>query len=209
MYKGEWNIPFKFGFTKRTHYEFNLHVYEEGHTEIALNLFFRDLLRKDESLRNDYATLKESLLHDESSFYKEKGSRFTRYNLQKGLFISRVLKEFKGLRFLKCTHYHEWEDYHRIKKERIFDPLSIPYNINHPSLSDPSQEHFILCEGMNGVALSHIEFLDAQTAALRNLAYERKGYGKKILTLTKKWLNRKGIELIKLHQFFSQQKSHS
>jgi GrpB-like predicted nucleotidyltransferase (UPF0157 family) len=44
-YKGEWNIPFKFGFTKRGQDEINLHVFEEGHPEIELNILFRDYLR--------------------------------------------------------------------------------------------------------------------------------------------------------------------
>jgi hypothetical protein len=46
-YKGEWNIPFKFGFTKRTENSINLHVLKEGHPEIGGNLLFRKHLRSN------------------------------------------------------------------------------------------------------------------------------------------------------------------
>jgi hypothetical protein len=35
VYKGEWNIPFKYGFTKRGQTSINLHVYEENHPTIT------------------------------------------------------------------------------------------------------------------------------------------------------------------------------
>jgi GrpB-like predicted nucleotidyltransferase (UPF0157 family) len=45
-YRGEFNIPFHRGFSKRDNTpEINLHVYEEGNPEIELNLLFRDYLR--------------------------------------------------------------------------------------------------------------------------------------------------------------------
>ena len=48
----------------------NLHVYEEGHPEIELNLLFRDYLRKNAMERDAYAALKVGLLQDETAFEK-------------------------------------------------------------------------------------------------------------------------------------------
>ena len=45
-YRGEYNIPLHYGFSKRGDVDYNLHVYEEDHPEIELNLMFRDYLRE-------------------------------------------------------------------------------------------------------------------------------------------------------------------
>jgi len=45
QYRGEYNIPLHYGFSKRGKVDINLHVYEEVHPEIKLNLLFRDYLR--------------------------------------------------------------------------------------------------------------------------------------------------------------------
>lgn len=44
QYRGEFNIPLHYGFSKRGTVDLNLHVYQEGHPEIELNLLFRDYL---------------------------------------------------------------------------------------------------------------------------------------------------------------------
>jgi GrpB-like predicted nucleotidyltransferase (UPF0157 family) len=44
QYRGEYNIPLHYGFSKRGDIDLNLHVYEEAHPEIELNLCFRDYL---------------------------------------------------------------------------------------------------------------------------------------------------------------------
>src|SRR5882672_9567755 len=44
-HKGEYNIPMRYYFNREN---INLHVYEEGHPEIELNLRFRDYLRNHE-----------------------------------------------------------------------------------------------------------------------------------------------------------------
>jgi GrpB-like predicted nucleotidyltransferase (UPF0157 family) len=52
-YKGEYNIPMRFYFNHSEGVETNLHVYEEGHPEIELNLIFRDYLRNHEYAREE------------------------------------------------------------------------------------------------------------------------------------------------------------
>ena len=45
-YRGEFNIPMHYGFSKREQISVNLHVYQQGNPEVELNLTFRDYLRK-------------------------------------------------------------------------------------------------------------------------------------------------------------------
>ena len=55
-YKGEYNIPMRFYFNRSEGVDTNLHVYEEGHPEIELNLLFRDYLRDHPEVREEYAS---------------------------------------------------------------------------------------------------------------------------------------------------------
>ena len=58
-YKGEYNIPMRLYFNRSEGINTNLHVYEEGHPEIELNLLFRDYLREHPEAREEYAKLKK------------------------------------------------------------------------------------------------------------------------------------------------------
>ena len=109
MYKGEYNIPMRFYFNRSEGVGTNLHVYEEGHPEIELNLLFRDYLRQHPNKRDEYIKLKEDLLKKKSS-YEKNNSLFTEYNLGKDAFIRKILQaaNFNRIRMVKCTHYAEW-----------------------------------------------------------------------------------------------------
>jgi hypothetical protein len=75
-----------------------------------LNLLFRDYLRTHPESLAEYAELKTHLLTQKESFEKN-NSLFTGYNLGKDAFIRKILQQagFNRLRFMKCTHYAEWE----------------------------------------------------------------------------------------------------
>ncbi len=204
-YRGEYNIPFKFVFTKRDVSAINLHVFEEGHPEIELNLIFRDRLRSNQDSLLKYAKLKGDLLADEASLQKQDGKIFSGYNLGKDAFIRQILDEegYNKQRFLRVTHYTEWENYHRIRKEQIFDPINIVYDPNHFTLTAEGHFHFILCKGTKVVSVAQIEFLSDKEAALRSLAtdapYKNQGYAKEMLTLLERWARGQGIDVIKMH----------
>lgn len=189
-YHGEWNIPFKYGFTKRSPARINLHVFEEGNPEIELNLLIRDHLRNSPTTRAQYAKLKTQLLMDENSFIKEKSKLFTGYNLGKDRFIRELLRslEFKRHRLLKVTHFAEWEEYYRIKGEQV------------PATQADNHHHFILCVGVEIVAAAHIEFLSEGEAVLGSLAvdepFQNKGYNTEMVELLKKWLKKHGRSLL-------------
>lgn len=206
IYKGEWNIPFKHGFTKRDGVEINLHLYKSGHPEIELNILFRDYLRNNPDARYEYEKLKYALLQNDTAYIKEHNSIFTGYNLGKDPFIRKIisLSGFDKLRFLYCSHRIEWEEYHRIKIEEIFSQLPhIVYDYKHPHLKNKNHFHFILCKGVKVVSIGHIEKLDDEKWGLRGLAtdrqYQGNGYGKVILNQIEKWCKSQGGRIIHVH----------
>lgn len=124
VYKGEWNIPCKFGFTKRGEYSVNLHVLEDGHAEIEANLIFRDALRNSKELRKQYQMLKTEILKFEDSHEKSKFG-LPNYTLRKAEFIRNVFLKngFVKPRILKCTNEYEWQKVRELsgKAEVEFD----------------------------------------------------------------------------------------
>ncbi|WP_068470572.1 GNAT family N-acetyltransferase [Candidatus Protochlamydia phocaeensis] len=178
----------------------NLHVYEEGHPEIELNLTFRDYLRNHPEARNEYASLKENLLKDEAS-YEKRGSAFTGYNLGKDAFIRKVLKaaNFNRIRIMKCTHYAELNFARKLRQKYFFDPLSMadPYTW---TFDHQEHAHLILYQGVEMLGYAHIQFWQGQRAALRIFVidepYRHQGFGSQFLELCEQWLKRQGIKSI-------------
>lgn len=197
-YKGEYNIPMRFYFNRSEGVDTNLHLYEEGHPEIELNLTFRDYLRDHPEARNEYANLKENLLKEESS-YEKKDSMFTGYNLGKDAFIRKVLKaaNFKNIRMMKCTHYAEWDAAKRLR-QKYFETLSSsdPYI---ETFNRENHVHLILYQGVDIVGYAHIEFFSNDTAALKMIvideAYQLQGVDNQFLQLIEQWLRRLGIKI--------------
>lgn len=200
--RGEINIPFQLYCRKGT--KINLHVYELGNSEIKLNLLFRDYLRANPPVKAAYASLKKELVSKESS-HKKQNSIFTEYNLGKDQFIRGVLQtiQFDEIRIAFCTHYHEWDEYHRIRQEQIFSPNGIAYNKNHASLTSKDFFHFVLYKGTKIVTVAMVEFPKEGYAILRILATDEgqknKGYGANMMMLLEKWIKQQGYGAVKMH----------
>lgn len=203
-FRGDWSIPFKMGFSKRGEMDINLHVFEEGDPEIELNLIFRDYLRCHPEACKEYADLKFSLAADDATHYKA-GTVFPLYTLRKASLIQSILKaaDFSGLRLLYCAHYEDWEAYHRIREEQIFERAGVKYDQDHPTMFLENHFHFVLCKGTQVVSVAHVELLDEQTAVIRSIAtdepFKRQGYGSKLMGLLEKWVFLKERTTIKLH----------
>lgn len=199
-YRGEYNIPLHYGFSKRRGAQVNLHVYQEGHPEIELNLAFRDYLRQNSHAREEYAALKARLLEDPSSFVKE-DSIFSGYNLGKDAFIRKVLElaNFERLRLLHCTHRLEWDTAKALRQHHFFDkvPISDPYTwtFNHPA-----HRHFVLCRGVAIIGYAHIQLWPNSRAAIRIIVvdtpHRNRGYGKQFLQWIELWLQRQEVKAI-------------
>jgi GrpB-like predicted nucleotidyltransferase (UPF0157 family)/GNAT superfamily N-acetyltransferase len=200
-YRGEYNIPLHYGFSKRGAIGLNLHVYEESHPEIEWNLCFRDYLRNNPNKRDDYVRLKYELTQDASSFHKEGGSPFTNYTLRKGNFIRRMLKEagFHRMRMLKCNDAMEWQAAQHFRHIYFFGPRGIedPYTwtFNHKE-----HAHLVLYEGTEVIGYAHIQFGPDQRAAIRMIAVDdhqrNQNAGSNFLAFIERWLQRLGVKNI-------------
>lgn len=207
VFKGELNIPLRYYFSKNTIFsKVNLHVLEADHGFIALNMCFRDYLRTHELACLDYATLKADLLKNPKSHEKQAG-RFSGYNLGKDIFIKSILDKagFEGLTLNFCLHDREWDAYHRIRIQQIFEPLGIGYDNSHPKLVHEGNFHFVLYKGSQVVSTAHVERLNDNEMALRCLATDgscqNAGYGAYLLKLLEEWIGEQGARVIKMHSF--------
>ena len=129
QFGGELNIPFRYYFKKRgCNPEVNLHVYEEGHPEISLNLTFRDYLRSHPEMISRYASLKQDLVSQNEKHQKE-NARFSGYNLGKDSLIKEILNKagFDLLCMRICTHYAEREAIEQIKGSTLSDSTYLAF----------------------------------------------------------------------------------
>lgn len=196
-YKGEYNIPMRFYFNRSEGVDVNLHVYEEGHPEIELNLLFRDYLRGHPEAREEYAALKQALLKEKTS-YEKNNSVFTGYNLGKDAFIRKILKSagYNRVRIMKCTHYAEWDFAKRLRQKYFFDAVSLkdPYTW---TFDHNEHAHLILYQGVEMIGYAHIQFWPDHRAALRIFVigetYRHRGFGSHFLNLCEQWLKKQGI----------------
>lgn len=163
VFKGAWNTPMKWGFSKRGAVKCNLHLFPEGHPEIKLNLMFRDALRRDSKTRDAYAALKKQLAETEGAFSKKDGF-FKQYTLGKDDFIKGVLQKagFSENRFLHCSHTAEWE-----KARKLRASYFQGNNMNDsPDLFSKENHHFVFTEGVNIVGYAEVQVIGDQAKVL-------------------------------------------
>ncbi len=194
-YAGEWSIPLQYGFKKRGDVNVNLHVYEEGHPDIELNLLFRNYLREHPKDREKYTHLKENLLKDESSLNK-RNFDFAEYTIRKNAFISKILEKasFNKVRMMICLHDAEWEAAKKFR-QKYYHPLSDPYTwtFNHPD-----HTHLVLYKGTKIVGYAHLQRWPKDRVVLRILVIDKpfrhQGLGGQFLALIEKWLKAHGTK---------------
>jgi len=189
-YRGGFNLPFRKSFNLKVPLNVNLHVFEEGDAEIELNLLFRDYLRSSGCARMQYQQLKYELAA-QNDINKKDDNIYTRYTLGKHDFISSILQKagFARLRLVFATHKREWEAYRRIRGEEC----------NY--LQDETNYHFVLYNGVEVVAIAHVEFSLQSDAVLKFIAsdgaHQWQGFEENLVELLKKWAVLQGRKLIK------------
>jgi len=188
-YRGGFNLPFRKSFTSKVPLNVNLHVFEQNDPEIELNLLFRDYLRSSEDARMQYQQLKYDLA-SEDDINKKDGNIYSGYTLGKHDLISSILKKagFKELRLVFATHNREWEAYRSIRGGAgVY-------------LQDETNYHFVLYNGVEVVAIAHVEFCLKADAVLRFIAseaaYKGQGFEERLIELLKKWAVLQGRKLI-------------
>lgn len=200
-YKGEYNIPFHMGFSKRSEVSVNLHVYEEDNPEIELNLSFRDYLKNNPESLAEYAKLKNELVIQGSSH--EKGnSMFRGYTLGKDEFIRKILQKtgFNKLRLTRCIHKAELNTAQSVR-ERYYKKIGLqdPFKdfFNHAN-----HIHFALNLGTKMIGYIHLEYWDKNRGwvIIRFIwideSYRERGFGTYFLTLCERWLKRHRNEIL-------------
>lgn len=200
QYRGEYNIPLHYGFSKRGDVKVNLHVYEAGHPEIEWNLMFRNYLRAYPEIRDAYAELKKKLVQEASSFYKE-NSPFANYTLRKGDFIRSILKAagFSRIRILKCSDEKEWKAAQHFRDKYFFEPQGIedPYTW---TFYHEEHAHLILYQGAEIIGYAHIQFWPEYRSAIRMIALDEgkrnQSLESQFLAFIEKWLKASGINSI-------------
>ena len=201
-YRGEWNIPFKFGFRKRGDISFNLHVFAEGNAEIECNLVFRDYLRTHPEALKSYAQLKDTILSEKDTFEK-KNTYFTSYNLDKDGFIGSILEKagFKGVRMHHCVHYNELEKAKHFRQKYFFGK----HNIQDPYLwtfENPDHMHLIIHKGIEIVGYAHLQKWPESRAAMRIIVidepFRKQGLGAHFLLLCEQWLKSQGFRVLQM-----------
>lgn len=194
--KGEYGIPFRRYFQKgniqRTH---NVHIFEEGNSEIARHVKFRDWMREHEDDREAYGRLKTELALKFPYDIKS-------YSLGKDAFIANIDSKagFDGLRIVRALTDREWEAARRFRQQYIFNktPVLDPctWTFEHKD-----HVHFILYKGINIIGYAHIQLWPENRAALRIIVieepYRNRGIGGELLKSCERWLLYQGIK--KLH----------
>ena len=199
-YKGEYNIPFHYGFSKRGARNINLQVYQEGHAEIEVNLTFRDYLRTYGAVRDNYARLKLQLVKSETAAEKNNDSLFSEYTLKKGAFIHEVLKkaELSCLRVLKCNGPLEWETA-KLFRQEYFEALG-QEDTGADTFNQENHQHFVLCYGVDIFGYAHVELLADAKAALRIFMVDdikkNQSFAGKFLTVLEKWLKAQNYKVL-------------
>jgi GrpB-like predicted nucleotidyltransferase (UPF0157 family)/GNAT superfamily N-acetyltransferase len=197
--KGEGGMLFRRFFTKSVDTEaFNVHVYEEGAGEIDRLIKFRDWMCSHQQDADEYARLKLKLagLHSDDLLKYVMG--------KEELIVSIDAKtHFAGLRIVQALSQREWEAYHRIRKQEIFDVMGIEYDPNHFTMRDLAHVHLVLYHGSNIVGVAQLERLAGGEAALRPFAidrrYQNRGLGSIFLANIERWLRQQGCRLLRLH----------
>ncbi len=200
-YRGGFSIPFRKNFTVRAiDLSVNLHIFEHNDPEIELNLLFRDYLRNNPDVRDEYAALKYKLIEKESA-HQKKDAIYRGYTLDKHDFIQDILKKtgFNRLRFVICTHHKEWSAVKEYRQKYFFDkvPIQDPYTwtFNHPQ-----HDHLILYQGAEIIGYAHIQLWPDARAAMRIIvvdeARRNNNFGGKFLALCEKWLKSRNYKSI-------------
>jgi GrpB-like predicted nucleotidyltransferase (UPF0157 family)/GNAT superfamily N-acetyltransferase len=196
---GEKGIPFR-RFFKRFEKAcaYHVHVYEADSPEVERHLLFRDWMKGHPLDRKAYGDLKATL----AGLYADDPMG---YCLEKEPFIRQIETKagWKGLRLVEALLDSEWQSYHRLCKEQLYDPYQRAYD---GLLQVPAFAHaycFVLYLGDQHVGAARLEMPGARHGVIRALVidplYQGRGVGAYFLSQLERWMQLSGVELVRLH----------
>ncbi|MCC2646176.1 MAG: hypothetical protein K0R02_241 [Rickettsiaceae bacterium] len=107
--------------------------------------------------------------------------------------------DFHQIQMHKCNNEKEWKAAKHFRDKYFFGPYGIedPYTW---TFNDSNHAHFVLYEGSNIIAYTHIQLWPAMRAAIRIMAVEEykrnQNAGSKFLILIEQWLKTLGVKTI-------------
>jgi len=189
--KGEYGIAFRRFFQKgkniRTH---NVHVYEEGDSEIDRYLKFRDWMRSHESDAQAYANLKTELA---AKFPQD----ILQYCNGKDAFVANIDQKdgFDGWRMVKALTDREWIAVRTLRQKYFFKSNTDPYTW---TFEHKDHVHFVLYKNADIVGYTHLQLWPENRAALRIIVieenYRNRRFGSLFLKNCERWLCHQGFK---------------
>jgi GrpB-like predicted nucleotidyltransferase (UPF0157 family)/GNAT superfamily N-acetyltransferase len=185
--KGEYGIAFRRFFQKgserRTH---NVHVFEEGNSEIERHLKFRDWMRTHAPDREAYGALKTDLA-------LKYPNDILSYCLGKDAFVAEIDSKtgFHGLRMVQALTDREWQAVRRLRQENFFDrvPIEDPYTW---TFKHAQHLHWVLYKDTQTIGYAYLQLWPESRVAMRMLVidgpYRNQGLGSAFLRLCERWL---------------------
>lgn len=194
-YRGEWNIPFKYGFRYRHDIKANLHMFDFFYPAIESNLLFRDHLRNHKDDREKYEKLKYEIIKDESA-HKKNHPFLYNYTVSKSSFIKKIIKKtgFDKVYLQYCCDLEEMKFANDCRVKKNLKPIAKDefFKKNH--------KHFILQKGVNIIGYAHLEILSEHNISdskyiLHTMIFGEikmsKNYQQKFQELIDSWVNEK------------------
>ena len=199
--KGENGIAFRRYFQLPA---FNVHIYEEGDSEIWRYLKFRDWLRTHDEDAQQYAKLKMEL----AAKYPD---NILQYCMGKDEFVASIDAKngFEGRRLVQALTDREWQAVKRMRIENFFEGKEDPFaaTFNHKD-----HVHFVLYQNAQIVGYAHLQLWPDQRAVMRMLIidkpHRKKHLGRVLVKLCERWLSHQDFKQILIqcpkvfHEFY-------
>ena len=189
--KGEYGIPFRQFFSKEN---YNVHVFEQGNTEIARHVNFSAYLRAHPVYLKAYQQVKidaaQTYIHDIVGYCNAKDALIQDID---------NLASPPYLRVVQTCLDSEWEAYHRRYEQEVASKNK-PYHKESDVFADPNHKHFILRYGSEMIGILHMEYIAKKNAIIHALAITKGQESKEneafLYEFAKKWLRHQGKILI-------------
>lgn len=184
--KGEFNLPMRLFFSRKTPDDINLHVVNKNSGEIEWNLCFQNYLRENKESREMYAKVKLALVNQNPDGFDILHNSISEYTTSKGEVIRKIAKlaDFNGYRFVIAFNDYE------------INACKTLLNLEKINLESPHIFNLCLYKGTEITAAALLEFNEdfskAKIEKINAIDNENKTI---LLSKIDEWLKFKGATL--------------